>query len=310
MDDCVLRGLLSLLACLSQLFLLIKVIFLPLRLSASHSAVIFFFSPLLHITSLCRLTSRVPSSSFLVFSSPRWFDHLTNPRSFVFSLIIKRSSVLWCPPPLLFFNSFCYFLSVEFLACVFCINRMHPEGKTHTYWMLNLHICVFASLWADSFTSVLHVWNDCLCTVLHQILLFFKPTPHVETSFETILSAVLLDACIQSCFCVWSQHRVCSEAVSFVSLWRVAHPVASSGAEGEAGEAAGRPGRPAQSQGGEAEGAPETQGGGDGEEEEGGGGGSQVSTRNNVTCNWLHQIICLLTSVCFFVSLYVQKGCN
>lgn len=66
----------------------------------------------------------------------------------------------------------------------------------------------------------------------------------------------------------------------------------ASGAEGEAGEAAGRPGRPAQSQGGEAEGAPETQGGGDGEEEKGGGGGSQVSTRDNVTwnCLRLHQI--------------------
>lgn len=33
MDDCVLRGLLSLLACLSQLFLLIKVIVLPVCVS-------------------------------------------------------------------------------------------------------------------------------------------------------------------------------------------------------------------------------------------------------------------------------------
>lgn len=149
--------------------------------------------------------------------------------------------------------------------------------------MLNLHICVFASLWADSFTSVLHVWNDCLCTVLHQIL---------ETSFEEYFLRFYWELAYSRVLCVWSQYCFCSWAASFVSLWRVALPVTASGAEGEAGEAAGRPGRPAQSQGGEAEGAPETQGGGDGEEEEGGGGGSQVSTRDNVTwnCLRLHQI--------------------
>lgn len=36
------------------------------------------------------------------------------------------------------------FLSVGFvLVCVFCVNRMHPEGKTHAHRMSNLHnFCV------------------------------------------------------------------------------------------------------------------------------------------------------------------------
>lgn len=59
MDDCVLRGLLSLLACLSQLFFLIKVLVLPLR--PFHS-----FSP--HSSCVCCHLTRVARVSCLSLS--------------------------------------------------------------------------------------------------------------------------------------------------------------------------------------------------------------------------------------------------
>lgn len=125
MDDCVLRGLLSLLACLSQLFLLIKVILLSLSLHPPLS-----LHPSLLICAFFHLTSCFPlgpqPSVFFPLHRLCCFGLLPHPH---FTLYFKcPSAFVPCLPLLL------SFLSVRFvLDSVFCINRMHPEGKTHTH---------------------------------------------------------------------------------------------------------------------------------------------------------------------------------
>lgn len=149
MDDCVLRGLLSLLACLSQLFLLIKVN--PLSLSLYFPLCTFPPPP----------SSNNLKSPFLCI--PQWFDLLVH-LFLLFWIIFKwRFLLVPCLLPSLLF------LSVGFvLVCVFCVNRMHPEGKTHAHRMSNLHnFCVRKK-------KNIHIHIQHACVFLWMLLLFMR----------------------------------------------------------------------------------------------------------------------------------------